>query len=52
MSDRGGLASCNGGGFVLPLPADLTVHSRIRWVGAVEPWMEVIAGSPSTNVLY
>jgi len=29
VSDRGGLAeSCNGAGFVLPLPADLTVETR------------------------
>lgn len=45
VSDRGGLAeSCNGAGFVLPLPADLTVHSRQPVSPeAVEPWMELIA---------
>jgi glycosyltransferase involved in cell wall biosynthesis len=45
VSDRGGLAeSCNGAGFVLPLPADLTVATR-RPVSAeaVEPWIEAIA---------
>ena len=45
VSDRGGLAeSCNGAGFVLPLPADLTVKTR-RPVpaSAVEPWIEPIA---------
>jgi len=45
VSDRGGLAeSCNGAGFVLPLPADLTVQTR-RPVAAsaVEPWIEAIA---------
>ena len=45
VSDRGGLAeSCNGAGFVLPLPPDLTPAIR-RPVesSAVEPWVEVIA---------
>lgn len=45
VSDRGGLAeSCNGAGFVLPLPAELTGQTR-RPVSAeaVEPWIEVIA---------
>jgi hypothetical protein len=44
VSDRGGLAeSCNGAGFVLPLPADLTTATR-RPVSAeaVEPWIEPI----------
>jgi glycosyltransferase involved in cell wall biosynthesis len=44
VSDRGGLAeSCNGAGFVLPLPADLTMATR-RPVGvaAVEPWVQNI----------
>ncbi len=45
VGDRGGLAeSCNGAGFVLPLPAELTEGTR-RPVpaSAVEPWVEVIA---------
>jgi hypothetical protein len=44
VGDRGGLAEmCRGAGFVLPLPADLTLQSR-RPVDAdaVEPWVEVI----------
>ena len=44
VSDRGGLTeSCNGAGFVLPLPPDLTMDVR-RPVAAtaVEPWIEVI----------
>jgi glycosyltransferase involved in cell wall biosynthesis len=44
VSDRGGLAeSCNGAGFVLPLPAGLTTATR-RPVEpeAVEPWIDVI----------
>lgn len=44
VSDRGGLAeSCNGAGFVLPLPASLTAETR-RPVSAeaVEPWIEPI----------
>jgi glycosyltransferase involved in cell wall biosynthesis len=44
VSDRGGLAeSCNGAGFVLPLPPDLNERSR-RPVSAaaVEPWVEAI----------
>ena len=45
VSDRGGLAeSCNGAGFVLPLPADLTTMTRRPVpVSAVEPWIEPIA---------
>jgi glycosyltransferase involved in cell wall biosynthesis len=45
VSDRGGLGeSCNGAGFVLPLPAELTTRTR-RPVSAsaVEPWVETIA---------
>jgi glycosyltransferase involved in cell wall biosynthesis len=44
MSDRGGLAeSAGGAGFVLPLPADLTVQTqRPVAADAVEPWLEVI----------
>jgi glycosyltransferase involved in cell wall biosynthesis len=44
VSDRGGLGeSCNGAGFVLPLPSDLTTRTR-RPVSpeAVEPWIETI----------
>jgi glycosyltransferase involved in cell wall biosynthesis len=44
VSDRGGLAeSCRGAGFVLPLPADLTLSTR-KPVSAevVEPWIEAI----------
>jgi glycosyltransferase involved in cell wall biosynthesis len=44
VSDRGGLAeSCNGAGFVLPLPPDLTMQTR-KPVSpeAVEPWIEAI----------
>jgi glycosyltransferase involved in cell wall biosynthesis len=44
VSDRGGLAeSCNGAGFVLPLPPALTVKTR-RPVPAeaVEPWIDAI----------
>ncbi len=45
VSDRGGMAeSCNGAGFVLPLPDSLTLQSRVP-VGpeAVEAWIEPIA---------
>lgn len=45
VSDRGGLAeSCNGAGFVLPLPAALTLETSVP-VGpeAVAPWVAVIA---------
>lgn len=44
VSDRGGLAeSCNGAGFVLPLPADFTQKTR-RPVSAeaVYPWIDPI----------
>jgi glycosyltransferase involved in cell wall biosynthesis len=45
VSDRGGLAeSCNGAGFVLPLPPDLTVATRTPVSAeAVEPWVELLA---------
>ena len=45
VSDRGGLAeSCNGAGFVLPLPPDLTVRTkRPVPAEAVEPWIDVIS---------
>jgi len=45
VSDRGGLAeSCNGAGFVLPLPSDLTGDtSRPVSAEAVEPWIDVIS---------
>jgi glycosyltransferase involved in cell wall biosynthesis len=44
VSDRGGLAeSCNGAGFVLPLPASLTMQTRRPVTpDAVESWMSVI----------
>lgn len=44
VSDRGGLAeSCNGGGFVLPLPATLQLSTRVPVEpAAVEPWLAVI----------
>lgn len=45
VSERGGLAeSCNGAGFVLPLPADLTLDTAVP-VGpeAVAPWVDMIA---------
>lgn len=44
VSDRGGLAEmCRGAGFVLPLPADLTLRTRNPVdAAAVEPWVEVI----------
>jgi len=44
VSDRGGLAEmCRGAGFVLPLPADLTLATRKPPTAeAVEPWVEVI----------
>jgi glycosyltransferase involved in cell wall biosynthesis len=44
VSDRGGLAeSCNGAGFVLPLPPDLTMQTRKPVPPeAVEPWIEAI----------
>ena len=44
VSDRGGMAeSCNGAGFVLPLPPELTLATRTP-VGpeAVEPWLDII----------
>lgn len=44
VSNRGGLEeSCNGAGFVLPLPEDLTVETRKPVTAeAVQPWVEAI----------
>ena len=44
VSDRGGLAeSCNGAGFVVPLPSDYTMRTmRPVSAEAVEPWIEII----------
>jgi glycosyltransferase involved in cell wall biosynthesis len=44
VSDRGGLAEmCGSGGFVLPLPADLTVETRVPVsAAAVEAWLELL----------
>ena len=44
VSDRGGLAeAANGGGFVLPLPAALTLQSREPVAaGEVTPWLDTI----------
>ncbi|MBL9219294.1 MAG: glycosyltransferase [Opitutaceae bacterium] len=44
VSNRGGLAeAANGGGFVLPLPASLTLETRLPVAAAdVEPWLATI----------
>ncbi len=44
VSNRGGLEeSCNGAGFVLPIPEDLTVHTtRPVAPEAVQPWIDMI----------
>jgi glycosyltransferase involved in cell wall biosynthesis len=44
VSDRGGLPeAANGGGFVLPLPASLTMETRTPVAAAdVEPWLATI----------
>ncbi len=44
VGDRGGLAEmCRGAGFVLPLPADLTLATRKPVSAeAVEPWIDII----------
>ena len=44
VSDRGGLSeAANGGGFVLPLPASLTLETRTPVAAAdVEPWLATI----------
>jgi glycosyltransferase involved in cell wall biosynthesis len=44
VSNRGGLEeSCNGAGFVLPLPKDLTVETRKPVAAeAVQPWVDTI----------
>jgi glycosyltransferase involved in cell wall biosynthesis len=54
VSDRGGLAeSCNGAGFVLPLPSDFTVMTRHPVpASAVEPWIEPIAKLAFDDAFY
>ena len=44
VSDRGGLAEvCGSGGFVLPLPNDLTLHTKAPVsAAAVEPWLDLL----------
>src|SRR5262249_30994838 len=44
VSDRGGLAeTANGGGFVAPLPPEVTVDMRApAEASAVEPWVELV----------
>ncbi len=44
VSDRGGLAEmCKSGGFVLPLPPDLTLETRTPVSpAAVQPWLELL----------
>lgn len=45
VSDRGGLGEmCGAGGFVLPLPDELTLATRVPVSAqAVEPWIELLA---------
>jgi glycosyltransferase involved in cell wall biosynthesis len=54
VSDRGGLAeSCNGAGFVLPLPPELTPRTRRPVTAeAVEPWMSAIERLAMDEVFY
>ena len=44
VSDRGGLAeNCNGAGFTIPVPADITARQRVPVSAAVvEPWLDLI----------
>ncbi|QYM80100.1 glycosyltransferase [Horticoccus luteus] len=54
VSDRGGLPeAANGGGFVVPLPADLTLETRTP-VGpaAVAPWVEFIEKLADDDAFY
>jgi len=54
VSDRGGLPEvCNGGGFVLPLPKDLTLESRMPVASeAVEPWLELLLRLSDDEAFY
>ncbi len=54
VSDRGGLAeAANGGGFVLPLPASLTLETRTPVVAAdVAPWLELIEQLADDDAFY
>jgi glycosyltransferase involved in cell wall biosynthesis len=54
VSDRGGLAeAANGGGFVLPLPAALTMETRTPVATAdVEPWLATIIRLADDQAFY
>ena len=54
VSDRGGLPeAANGGGFVLPLPAALTLDTRVPVAAAdVEPWLELIIRLADDQAFY
>lgn len=54
VSDRGGLPeAAHGGGFVLPLPASLTVETRTPVAAAdVEPWLEVMTKLADDEAFY
>lgn len=54
VSDRGGLAEmCGNGGFVLPLPPDLTLETRTPVSAeAVRPWLELIIRLSDDEAFY
>lgn len=54
VSDRGGLPeAANGGGFVQPLPAELTLDTRTPVApAAVDPWVELIAQLADDDAFY
>ncbi len=54
VSDRGGLPeTCNGAGFYLPIPADITPrHSRPVPAAVVEPWVELAIRLASDDEFY
>jgi glycosyltransferase involved in cell wall biosynthesis len=54
VSDRGGLAeAANGGGFVLPLPAELTLETRLPVSAAgVARWVELIEKLADDDAFY
>jgi glycosyltransferase involved in cell wall biosynthesis len=54
VSDRGGLAeTLNGAGFVLPIPPEVTPHTRQALdAAAVEPWVQLILRLADDHAFY
>jgi glycosyltransferase involved in cell wall biosynthesis len=53
VSDRGGLPEvCNGGGFIIPVPPDITPHSAAVPISVLEPWLQLIERFKDDEAFY